>query len=312
MSLDDRQPIVIKKIKKGAHGHHGGAWKLAYADFVTAMMAFFLLMWLLGSSTKAQLKGIADYFNNPYHVSMSGGQTSGDTTSVLKGGGPDVARDVGHFNLGDKKMKNNSVKRGGTDVDALEQLNRKLQKAINVSPLLKQYKDQLKIGFTRDGLRIQIVDALNRPMFALGSGKLEPHAQKILAQITPLIASLPNKITLIGHTDSTPFSSPTSEYTNWELSADRANAARRAMISSGLPPDHVLRVAGMASVAPFDPKDPRAPVNRRIAIMVLNEHAEEALLNQKYARVNVDKNDRVDTEDLPAAPDKSTNGSAPR
>ncbi len=312
MSLDDRRPIVIKKIKKGAHGHHGGAWKLAYADFVTAMMAFFLLMWLLGSSTKAQLKGIADYFNNPYHVSMSGGQTSGDTTSVLKGGGPDVARDAGHFNLGDEKMKRNSVKRGGTDVDALEQLNRKLQKAINVSPLLKQYKDQLKIDFTRDGLRIQIVDALNRPMFPLGSGKLEPHAQKILAQITPLIAKLPNKITLIGHTDATPFSSPTSEYTNWELSSDRANAARRAMVASGLPPDHVLRVSGMASVAPFDPDDPRAPVNRRIAILVLNEHAEKALLDHKYTRLNVDKNNQVDTNDLPAAPVESANGSAPR
>jgi len=281
MAFDNKRPIVIKKVKKGGHGHHGGAWKLAYADFVTAMMAFFLLMWLLGSTTDAQKKGIAEYFSNPFKVSMRGGETSGDTTSVLKGGGPDVIQDVGQFNLGDDMVQENPKDAGvgeDTAIEPLEQLNRALREAIELSPLLNDFKEQLKIDFTRDGLRIQIVDANNRPMFALGSTELEPHAREILAQITPLVARLPNKVTIIGHTDAMPYVSKGRDYSNWELSADRANAARRAMIRAGLPEDRVVRTSGMASVQPFDASAPRAPVNRRMAIIVLNARAERALL----------------------------------
>ncbi len=172
-------------------------------------------------------------------------------------------------------------------MDALEQLNRKLQKAINVSPLLKQYKDQLKIDFTRDGLRIQIVDALNRPMFPLGSGKLEPHAQKILAQITPLIAKLPNKITLIGHTDATPFSSPSQRLRELGASSDPANAARRAMVASGLRRSRAARLGSPRSPPsiPMVPA-PRSTAHRRPRA---ERTPEKALLDRRFTRLNVNK-----------------------
>lgn len=289
MALDDKQPIIVKKVRKAEHGFHGGAWKLAYADFVTAMMAFFLLMWLLGSTTEAQKKGIADYFQNPYKVSLSGGNTSGDTTSVLPGGGMDLSHDTGQVNLGDADVLENRKHAGDSDEELLEALNESLREAIEFSPLLKEYRDQLKIDFTRDGLRIQIVDAQNRPMFPLGSGRLYPHAQQILAQITPLIARFPNKVSIIGHTDATPYSGGSGrEYTNWELSADRANAARRAMVQAGLAGDQVVRASGMASIVPFDRDNPRAAINRRIAIIVLNQRAQETLLGDESMQLTVD------------------------
>jgi chemotaxis protein MotB len=287
MAFDDKQPIIVKKVKNGQHGFHGGAWKLAYADFVTAMMAFFLLMWLLGSTTEAQKKGIADYFQNPLRVSLSGGATSGDTTSVLPGGGLDISHDVGQVNLGDSDAMENLKHAGDADEHLLEALNENLRQAIEMSPLLKEYRDQLKIDFTRDGLRIQIVDARNRPMFPLGSGRLLPHAQQILAQITPLLTGLPNKVSIIGHTDATPYGQG-REYTNWELSADRANAARRIMVQAGMAEDQVVRASGMASIAPFDHQSPRAPVNRRIAILVLNQRALETLMSDAGTRLVVE------------------------
>lgn len=277
MSLDLKQPVIIKKVKKAAHGHHGGAWKLAYADFVTAMMAFFLLMWLLGSTTDAQLHGIAKYFENPYRVSLSGGKTSGETTSVLPGGGPDISKNVGQINLSDSRATVSRRHAGESDRESLEALNRNLRQAIEHSPLLHEFRDQLKIGFTRDGLRIQLVDDQRRPMFSLGSEQLKPYAERILAQLTPLIAKLPNRITIIGHTDAKPYVASGRNFSNWELSAGRANAARRAMRAAGLPEGQATRVSGMAAVLPFDPKHPRAPVNRRIAILVLNKRAEQAL-----------------------------------
>lgn len=286
MSLDLKQPIIIKKVKKVTHGHHGGVWKLAYADFVTAMMAFFLLMWLLGSTTNAQRQGIAEYFENPYRVSLSGGETSGDTTSVLKGGGPDISQDFGQINLGDSETLMNRKHAGDADTrQALENdrgllaaLNRSLREAIERSPLLHEFRDQLKVDFTRNGLRIQLVDDQRRPMFSLGSERLKPYAERILAQLTPLIAELPNKIAIIGHTDAKPYIANTRYYSNWELSVGRANAARRAMLAAGLPEDQATRVSGMAAVLPFDAEHPRAPVNRRIAIIVFNKRAEQTLL----------------------------------
>ncbi|MDN5872707.1 MAG: flagellar motor protein MotB, partial [Nitrococcus sp.] len=277
MSVDSKSPVVIKKVKKAAHAHHGGAWKVAYADFVTAMMTFFLLMWLLGSTTEAQRHGIAEYFKNPYRVSLSGGETSGDTTSVLKGGGPDISKDFGQVNLGDSHATMNRKHAGNSDLALLKALNSSLRQAITDSALLHEFRDQIKIDFTEDGLRIQLVDDQRRPMFSLGSEELKPYAERILTQVTPLIAKLPNGITIIGHTDARPYVSHGRNYSNWELSAGRANSARRAMLAAGLPKDQVRRVSGMAAELPFDAVHPRAPVNRRIAIIVLNAQAEQSL-----------------------------------
>ncbi|HET8700197.1 MAG TPA: flagellar motor protein MotB [Nitrococcus sp.] len=279
MGLDLKRPIIIRKIKKIGHAHAGGVWKLAYADFVTAMMAFFLLMWLLGSTTDAQRHGIAEYFENPYRVSLSGGKTSGDTISVLTGGGPDISKSSGQINRGDSQDAMSLRHAGESDQESLEELNHDLRQAIEYSPLLHEFRDQLKIDFTRDGLRIQLVDNQRRPMFSLGSEQLEPYAERILAQLAPLIAKLPNKITIIGHTDATPYAGNNRNYSNWELSTRRANAARRAMLTAGLPEDQTIRVSGMAATLPFDPEHPRAPVNRRIAIIVLNKRTEHVLLS---------------------------------
>ena len=175
MSDKDKQPIVVKRIKKSAGGHHGGAWKIAYADFVTAMMAFFLLMWLLGSTTKGDLQGIADYFKTPLKVAMSGGSGSGDSSSVIKGGGTDLTRSNGQVKKSDEqaKKKTYNLKAAQAEIERLEKENLKnlksrLDKAIDANPTLKLFKRQLLIDITTEGLRIQIVDEKNRPMFETG------------------------------------------------------------------------------------------------------------------------------------------------
>ena len=181
MADDTQRPIIIKRIKKTAAGHHGGAWKIAYADFVTAMMEFFLLMWLLGSTTKGDLQGIADYFRTPLKVALSGGSGSGDSTSLISpGGGRDLTRKDGmqmkQATLPERKPTINpkdaqaEVRR--MDEQRLGALKTRLEQVIEASALMRQYRNQLLIDFTNEGLRVQIVDELNRPMFDLGSAQL--------------------------------------------------------------------------------------------------------------------------------------------
>lgn len=294
--MSEQRPIVIKKIKKGHGGHHGGAWKLAYADFVTAMMAFFLLMWLLGSTTKGNLQGIAEYFQNPFKVSMSGGEGSGDAVSVLKGGGEDLTRAVGQVkrtNEGTRVM----VAKGNEDITGkLRDLKTKLEGKIGVSPTLRRYKDQLRLELTREGLRIQIVDAENRPMFAVGSAQMQPYVKDILKEIAPVINELPNAISISGYTDARPFAGAQRGYSNWELSADRANTARRELLDAGLQENKVLRVVGFADSVPLVKDDPMADINRRIAIVVMNQESEAAVRADLGERVNVDSNTDVKPE----------------
>jgi chemotaxis protein MotB len=270
MSDDSQRPIVVKKIKKGGHGHHGGAWKIAYADFVTAMMAFFLLMWLLGSATKGDLRGIADYFRNPLKVSLKGGSGAGDSTSVLQGGGLDMSRKAGAYRRSPEKG----------DKKVLDKLKEKIEKTIkeSVSSKLAQYKDQILLDTTPEGLRIQIVDQQNRPMFKSGSAQMEPYARDILEELAAILNEVPNKLSLSGHTDAAGFASGNKNFSNWELSADRANASRRELISGGLQDNKVLRVVGLADSVPFDTEHPANPVNRRISIIVLNKQAEDNIL----------------------------------
>ncbi|SFZ79368.1 flagellar motor protein MotB [Chitinimonas taiwanensis] len=270
MSDDSQRPIIVKKIKKGGHGHHGGAWKIAYADFVTAMMAFFLLMWLLGSATKGDLRGIADYFQNPLKVSMAGGSGAGDSTSVLQGGGLDLSRKAGAYRRspeqGDKKV--------------LDGLKKKLEEALknSASGKLAQYKDQILLDITPEGLRVQIVDQQNRPMFKSGSEQMEGYAADILKEIALILNEVPNRLSLSGHTDSAGFAGGDANFSNWELSADRANSSRRQLISGGLAGQKILRVVGLADSVPFDTENPANPVNRRISIIVLNKQAEENIM----------------------------------
>ncbi|OIQ90342.1 motility protein B [mine drainage metagenome] len=281
-------PIVIKKIKKVTGGGHGAAWKIAYADFVTAMMAFFLLMWLLGSTTKAQLQGIAQYFQNPEKVSLSGGSGAGDATSVIHGGGTDLTRTVGQVRNGatpGKKVAPNAttVVRAAEELDRrnLEALKKALEQQIQANPQLNAFRSQLLIDITRNGLRIQVVDSDKRPMFALGGSQLEIYAQTIFHDIAPTLNQLPNKITITGHTDALNYQNGGKGYSNYNLSSDRANAVRQTLVQSGLDEAKVLRVVGMGSAAPYDPQNPSSALNRRVAIVVLtNEAAARILADQ--------------------------------
>lgn len=287
MADDGLRPIIVKRIKKGGHGSHGGAWKIAYADFVTAMMAFFLLMWLLGSTTKGDLQGIADYFQTPLKVAMAGGSGSGDSSSVIKGGGRDLTRSTGQVQKSDQpsKRKTFNLKAAQAELAKAEEaqlknLKQRLDQAIETNPTLKQYKNQLLIDITSDGLRIQIVDEQNRPMFALAKADLQPYTMEILHDIGKLLNDIPNKVSLSGHTDASQYSSGEKGYSNWELSADRANASRRALVAGGMDEAKVLRVVGLAAAVPFNKEDPMDPVNRRISIIVMNKKAEEAITKE--------------------------------
>ncbi|MDY0976685.1 flagellar motor protein MotB [Massilia sp. CFBP9012] len=283
MADDNARPIVVKRIKKVAGGHHGGAWKIAYADFVTAMMAFFLLMWLLGSTAKGDLVGISEYFKTPLKVAMAGGSGSGDSSSVIKGGGEDLTRTAGQVKRGDsppeKKTYDLQAAKAALareEGQRLQMLKSRIESAIEVNPMLKKYQNQLLLDITSEGLRIQIVDEKNRPMFALAKAELQPYTKEILHIIGMVLNEVPNKLGISGHTDSTPYYSE-SGYSNWELSADRANASRREMVLGGLQDDKVLRVVGLASAAHLDAKDPFNPVNRRISIIVMNKRTEDAV-----------------------------------
>ena len=287
MSGDSKklQPIIIKKVKKGGHGAHGGAWKIAYADFVTAMMAFFLLMWLLGSTAEGDKKGIADYFNSPLKLSLMGGASgSGDSSSVVKGGGTDLTRTSGQVKAGDVQAQRRTLQlkalkaeQQRAEAARLEQLKQKVEAALAASPKLAAMKSQIRLDMTRDGLRIQIVDEHNRAMFDSGSAVVKPYMRELLHEIGAVLAEVPNKLTLEGHTDAQPFGAGERGYSNWELSSDRANASRREINAGGLPEDRVLLVQGLASSVLFDPAAPDSPVNRRISIIVMNREAEDRL-----------------------------------
>lgn len=283
MADEGLRPIIVKKIKKTAGGHHGGAWKIAYADFVTAMMAFFLLMWLLGSTTKGDLNGISEFFKTPLKVAMQGGSGSGDSSSVIMGGGKDLTRRDGQVKKGDtpaeKKTYDLKAAKAALERDEtarLQTLKAKIEATIEANPLLKKYKNQLLLDITSEGLRIQIVDEQNRPMFALAKADLQPYTRDILHIIAIVLSEVPNKIGLSGHTDSTPYLSDTG-YSNWELSSERANASRRELVAGGMPDSKVLRVVGLASAANLDRADPFNPINRRISIIVMNKRTEEAV-----------------------------------
>jgi chemotaxis protein MotB len=301
MSADDLQrPIIVKRIKKVAGGHHGGAWKIAYADFVTAMMAFFLLMWLLGSVDGGTLNGISEYFKTPMKVALQGGSKSGDSKVVIQGGGLDLTSKDGQTSRSDAPPGENEVQSEEKKFESLTEAQKKaaikLQQAqeiakmkamrekivnqIDNSPRLKKYKSQLKIDVTDEGLRVLITDEANRPMFANASAEMQAYAQEIIKAIAPTFNELPNTISISGHTDSMPFANNNGTYTNWELSADRANAARRVLLAGGLKPDHLLRITGLADAVLLDPANPMNPINRRISIILLNKAAEMAVRNE--------------------------------
>ena len=276
---DKKQPIVVKKIiKKG--GHHGGAWKIAFADFATAMMAFFLLLWILGFTDETQKAAISEYFENP---SAAIGASQAPSTTPIDGPGGASTSMIdfgGAFDLADENLDEQPVEEIAQQAEEkrLEELLAELETAIEKSQALKPFKDQLLLDITPEGLRIQIVDKENRSMFSLGSARLQPYTREILHEIAQVINEVPNKISITGHTDARPY--PGENYGNWELSADRANAARRELLQGGLRQDKIGRVVGLASSVLFNKEDPFSPINRRISIIVMNKRTEETIAHE--------------------------------
>jgi chemotaxis protein MotB len=255
--LQRRGPTVIirRKLRREAAAH-GGAWKIAYADFVTAMMAFFLLMWLLTSTNHGDLQGIADYFNRPLNALFTEGPGATATTS------PQTDDTKTQQQRSDERAQ-------------LDALKARLTTLIQNSPKLQAFKNQIKIDITSEGLRIQVIDDKNRPMFDKGDADLKDYTKAILAQIGPALNGVPNHVSIAGHTDALAYSGDAAGFSNWELSTERANAARRELIAGGMQSDKVLQVRGLADSIPLFPHDPDNPANRRISILVLNKGAED-------------------------------------
>jgi chemotaxis protein MotB len=312
---NQRPIIVVKRKKRGVEAHHGGAWKVAYADFVTALMAFFLVMWLVTAVSKDKRAAIFEYFKNP---SMESGKSvkpapgqmgpGGASTSPINlGGGLDAMRseaskkpDIGaapnlpiREQIADPDFDKNNPTKAETEAQAREQvqaaehkkletLMEELKQAVSKSQALEPFKDQLLLDITPEGIRIQIVDAQNRPMFDVGSARLRDYTQSILHELTPYLSSVPNRISITGHTDIRPYPGQ-GGYSNWELSADRANAARRALVVAGLPDEKIARVVGLSSSVLFDKRDPQNPINRRISIVIMTKQAEADALKTDVA-----------------------------
>ncbi|WP_368922911.1 flagellar motor protein MotB [Comamonas aquatica] len=302
------QPIIIKRIKKGDHGHHGGAWKIAYADFMTAMMAFFLLMWLLGSTSKGDLQGIAAYFNSPLKVAMNGGDGSGNSSSIIPGGGTDLTRIHGQVkrteaDSNDQSRQSLRQVRAQQDAHRIKALHAKIDAMISSNATLNEYRSQIRMDVTPDGLQIQIVDDQNRPMFDIGSAMVKPYMRDILREVGSALGGVENRISLAGHTDAAPYGMGERGYSNWELSTDRANASRRELVAAGMPNDKLARVVGLAASDLLLPNEPRAPQNRRITITVLTHEAEERLLGKQTPTAHPDsKLETEKQENPPPAP----------
>jgi chemotaxis protein MotB len=305
------QPIIIKRVKKGGHAVHGGAWKIAYADFVTAMMAFFLLMWLLGSTSEGDKKGISDYFQSPLKVALQGGSGAGASTSVITGGGNDLTQSAGQSRKSDsadrpsKKSPGEAAKGEAAKRDAkkLAALSAKIAAAISNNAKMSEFSSQIRLEITADGLQIQIVDDQKRPMFDSGSATVKPYMREILREIGVALLDVDNKLSLDGHTDQTPYGNAARGYSNWELSADRANATRRELAAAGMPEGKLVRVVGMASSLLLLPEEPLNPANRRISILVMTQEAEERILGGNREPVGLEAE---------TAPPPSAAGAAPR
>jgi len=276
----ENQTIIVKKIKKGGHGHHGGAWKVAFADFAVAMMAFFLLLWLIASTTKEEKAGLSEYFSPPTQGLADGSGMSQDLIDM--GGGQKISQGDDSKDNAQKPRapsKEDIQQAAMAEKERLESLMEELKKSIEASQALKPFKDQLLLDITSEGLRIQIVDKENRPMFDSGRAELKGYTKAILHELAKTINTVPNRISLTGHTDAARFVGR-KDYSNWELSADRANASRRELVIGGLATEKIVKVVGLASMVLFNKAEPRHPINRRIAIIVMNKAAEEALFDE--------------------------------
>lgn len=272
--MSDEQSIIIKRINKCPHAAHGGAWKIAFADFMTAAMAFFLMLWVLGGVNDEEMKAIAEYFRDPTVIDATPMQLIESESPSTPS---DSMIDMGGFQDAPKGKEGNEDSSGeAEEKEQLEAMKLALEKKIDENPTLQELKEQLKIDITPNGLQVQILDDRKRPMFGSGVDLPKDYAARLLKEVGNVLGSKGRKISIAGHTDSSGYHD-NSEYTNWELSADRANAARRLLLEGGVPAAQIVQVVGLSDTVPFDKENPYNPRNRRISIIVLSKEAEARL-----------------------------------
>ncbi len=287
------QTIVVKRVKKVAGGAHGGSWKIAFADFALALMSFFLVLWLIESTTNLEKMAIAGYFSDPTNLGAVG---DGGTPYVLDLQGRPLNVTNQGMNLSLVRQDENPLVESPPEIEnpefvelarlrqieTLENLRGQVEAEINLNQQFEWFKDSVTFEISEDGLMVQIIDRENRPLFDSGDARLRPYALEILWSIGEIFGTVPNKISVFGHTDSAPFGT-SDTYSNWELSSDRANSARRALVDGGVRPEQLAQIIGMADSVPMDANNPLNPANRRIVIMVLNTVAESRLDAQSEA-----------------------------
>ncbi|MCX8956258.1 flagellar motor protein MotB [Erwinia psidii] len=306
-------PIILvrKKKHKGHAGGHG-SWKIAYADFMTALMAFFMVMWLISISTPAQRESIAEYFKTPLKVAVTGGTHTSESVSVIPGGGQDPTQKIGEVH----KVVDMDAEKRKLDEIRLNRLREKLDQLIEADPRLKALRPHLIINMVEEGLRIQIIDSQNRPMFKTGSAEVEPYMRDILRAIAPILNDIPNKISLAGHTDDFQYATGDRGYSNWELSTDRANASRRELVMGGLDAGKMLRVLGMADTMKLNNRGANDAVNRRISLLVLNHDTEMQIEkeNSESDAVQISSGDPTSLKEImaPPIPSGANNNPAPQ
>ncbi len=306
--------VVFRRRRAPENHHSGGNWKIAYADFITAMMAFFLVLWLVSITPLEKREGLAEYFRTPIRDSLIGDQ-SGNRSNPIPGGGADVTRVDGDV----RRPTSAGMRYTAEQADrvALQYLRRQLDDMLEENPVLREFRPQMRIDFTTEGLRIQIVDDKDRPMFALGSAQVEPHMRTILREIAPVLNQIPNRISLAGHTDATPYVKGERGYSNWELSADRANASRRELVAGGLQEDKIMRVMGLASTMSLVKDDPYHPTNRRISLVVLNRETQHRIEQENLSAADVhargrDELQELSPQSLSQTPSESAVASSPK
>ena len=306
MAEEEEKPIIIKKVNKGHHGHHGGAWKVAYADFVTAMMAFFLLLWLLNVSTQEEKEALEGFFNpiDPMisqEESGAGGILGGasistdgampNDTANITTTPPEPLRQTGRVQdlnprqgVSEDESAEDSIRMKRqksvreqfeerlkqAEQQRFERLAEQIREEIEASPQLQELAENLMIDITPEGLRIQILDQDGESMFPSGSARMYQKTRELLGTVAEIIRSAPNDVSIRGHTDGVQYA-PGATYDNWELSADRANASRRVLQETGVAVDKLNDVQGRADTEHLFPDDPLDARNRRISILLLNQ-----------------------------------------
>lgn len=290
---EEHRPIIIRR-KKVVHAHHGGAWKIALADFMTALMALFLVMWILSMADDEQRQSVAEYFRTPLAVAITGGPSDGSASRIIPGGGPDSVHSDGERARIDYRMQTRPA-----DVRRqFQNIQRQIERAIQADPVLRQLEAQMRLDLTREGLRIQMMDTEQRPMFEIGSSTVAPYMGRLLRTVAPILNSVENVLTISGHTDSIPYAGGYVGYSNWELSSDRANASRRELIAGGLNPDKLLSISGVADRIPLEGANPRDPMNRRITLILHTEQSAEFIRRQGLLPGDAEEFERLLEQDL--------------